>query len=237
MFDLTRQRQFDSVELKYGSHQRRDDGMCAMELVAFLAGEQHTDHPDCACPVLTGYTIRLNDSMPEVWRRQLKPYLPLLIGSRDGREAERAALLAWQAVRVFMPIMLEACHMPEQAARFRSFQHGLDAAADASYAVYATIGNTPVSNRVANVARTVIMLTARAAYSAHCAGAARAPHMGRALDASDTADIAVSLTRVAEPATVWRLAIEALDEALAVGAEARAEKQAQRRREAATVEA
>ena len=115
MHDLTRQRQFDSVKLQYGAHAARDDGMCAMELIAYLAGEQHTDHPDCACPVLTGYTLRLNDSMPEDWRQQLKPYLPLLIGTRDGREAERAALLAWQAIRVFMPIALEACHMPESA--------------------------------------------------------------------------------------------------------------------------
>lgn len=235
MFDLTRQKQFDSVQLKYGSHQRRDDGMCAMELVAFLAGEEHTDHPDCACPVLTGYTIRLNDAMPEEWRQQLKPYLPLLIGSRDGRESERAALLAWRAVRVFMPIILDACHMPERAAAFRDFRRGLDAAADAAYAVYATIGNTPLSNRVANVARSVIMLTARAAYSAHCAGAARAPHMGRALDASDTADVAIHLTRIVEPAGIWRQSIEALDEALAVGAEARAERRERRRREAASV--
>ncbi len=237
MHDLTRQRQFDSVKLQYGAHETRDDGMCAMELIAYLAGEQHTDHPDCACPVLTGYTLRLNDSMPEDWRQQLKPYLPLLIGTRDGREAERAALLAWQAIRVFMPIALEACHMPESAGAFRSFQGQLDAAADAAYAVYAMIGNTPVRSRVADATRSLTMLSARAAYSAHCAGAARAPHIGRALDASDTADVAIAITRIADPATIWRLAIEALDEALALGAEDRASKIERRRSEAVPVEA
>ena len=237
MFDLKRQRLFDSVKLKYGAHDDRDDGMCAMELVAFLAGEQHTDHPDCACPVLTGYTIRLNDAMPEAWRQQLKPYLPLLIGTRDGREPERAALLAWRAIRVFMPMVLEACHMPERAATFRDFKGGLDSAADAAYGVYATIGNTPITSRVANAARSVTMLSARAAYSAHCAGAARAPHMGRALDASDTADVAIAITRIADADTIWRLAVEALDEALAIGAEERAANQARRAREAQRVDA
>jgi hypothetical protein len=237
MFDLKRQRLFDTVDLKYGSHRERDDGMCAMEMVAFLAGEQHTDHPDCACPVLTGYTIRLNDSMPEAWRQQLKPYLPLLIGSRDGQEPKRAELLAWRAIRVFMPIMLTACHMPDRAAEFRDFRGRLDAAADACYAVFAGVGNTPVSSRVANTARTVTMQAARAAYAAHCAGDARAPHMGRAIDASDTADVAIALTRIAEPDTIWRLAVEALDEALAIGAEERAARQEARRVQAVAVEA
>ena len=235
MFDLKRQRLFDSVNLKYGAHQGRDNGMCAMELVAFLAGEQHTDHPDCACPVLTGYTIRLNDAMPEAWRQQLKPYLPLLIGSRDNREAERAELLAWKSIRLFMPIVLEACHLPERAAQFRTFSRGLDAAADACYGIYAGIGNTPIKSRVANTARSVTMLSARAAYAAHCARAARAPHMGRALDASDTADVAIALTRIADPALIWRFAIEALDEALALGAEERTARRASRPVETADV--
>jgi hypothetical protein len=39
--------------LSHGSHDRREDGMCLMEAVAFLAGERHSDRPVCACPVLS----------------------------------------------------------------------------------------------------------------------------------------------------------------------------------------
>lgn len=222
MFDLERQRRFDSVNLQYGTHRTPDDGMCAMEMVAFLAGEHHSDHPDCVCPVLTGYTIRLNDAMPESWRQQLKPYLPLLIGTRDGHEVARAELLAWRAIRVFLPIVLEACRMPEKAARFRDFQRGLDAAADAAYTIYASVSSSPAGSRAINASRAVAMHAARAAYAAHCAGSARAPHMGRAIDASDTADAAIAVTRIVDAERIWPLALEALDEGLMIGAEDRA---------------
>lgn len=221
MFDLERQRRFDSVNLQYGMHRTPNDGMCAMEMVAFLAGEHHSDHPDCVCPVLTGYTIRLNDAMPETWRQQLKPYLPTLIGTRDGHEVARAELLAWRAIRVFLPIVLEACHLPEKAIRFRDFERGLDAAADAAYTTYAAVASSPAGSRVVNATRAVAMHAARAAYSAHCAGSARAPHMGRAMDASDTADAAIACTRIVNADRIWPLALEALDDALAIGAEER----------------
>ncbi len=223
MFDLKRQRLIDSVDLKYGSHTDRDDGMCAMEMVAFLAGEEHSDHPDCACPVLTGYTIRLNDAMPEEWRQQLKPYLPLLIGTRDGKEVARAELLADYAIRVFLPIALDACHLPEKAKKFREFKGKFDRAADAAYAVYASVGTSPSGMRSINATRAASMHAARAAYAAHCAGSARAPHSARAMDASDAADAAIAVTRVADQDNVWPLALEVLDLALAIGAEERAE--------------
>ncbi len=164
MFNLKRQRQFDKVKLVYGSHGNRDDGLCAMEVVAYLAGESHSDHPDCACPVLTGYTIRMNDAMTDEWRQRLKPYLPLLIESRDGREVERAELLAWRAVQVFLPLALDACQLPDLAHRFRAMSGRLDRAADA----------------------------------------------------------AIALTRVLPAGEVWPLALEALDAALEIGADARA---------------
>ncbi len=222
MFNLQNQRLFDSVDLSYGSHKRSDDGMCAMEMVAFLAGETHSDHPDCACPVLTGFTIRLNDSMPHEWRQQLKPYLPLLIGTRDDQEVARAELLAWQAIRIFLPIALEACHQPERAARFRAFEGGLDKAADAAYAAYAALAASPAGKRAINATRLATMATARAAYASHTAGAARAPHLGQAVEASDAADVAIAVTRLADPDTIWALALETLDEAIAIGAEERA---------------
>ncbi len=221
MFDLARQRLFDKVKLAYGGHDGRDDGLCAMEVVAYLAGEDHSDHPDCACPVVTGFTIRLNDAMTDEWRQQLKPYLPLLIESRDGHEVERAELLAWRAVNVFLPLALEACLLPDLAKRFRAMDKRLDRASDAAYAAYGAIGSSPARSRSVNTGRACSMHAARAAYAAHQAGAARAPHIGRAVDASDAADAAIALTRVMPAGEVWPLALQALDAALAIGGEDR----------------
>ncbi len=200
MIDLEAQRLIDTQELSYGSHNQPDDGMCAMEMVAHLAGEQHTDHPRCACPVLTGFTIRLNDAMPERWRRRLKPYLPYLIDTRDGREGERAELLAWHAVRVFVPIALQAGGQPDRAEWLRGFEGSLTAASDACYAAYSGAQHPAAS--------------AAAAYAAH---AARAPRVIRAADASNASDAAIAAARL-KPNTVWPLALDALGDAIAIGA-------------------
>jgi hypothetical protein len=146
-----------------------------------------------------------------------------LIGTRDDHEVARAELLAWRAVRTFLPIAMEACHLPERAEAFRIFQGGLDRAADAAYAAYAALTTSPAGKRAVNAARMATMATARTAYSSHCAGAARAPHLGQAIEASDAADVAIAVTRLADPDTVWALALETLDEAIAIGAEERAE--------------
>ena len=47
------QRAFDRVELVGGSIGDPGEGrMCVMSLVAFLAGEPHSDAPGCASPVV-----------------------------------------------------------------------------------------------------------------------------------------------------------------------------------------
>lgn len=33
--------------LRHGSHESPQDGLCAMEWVAYLAGEKHSDYPSC----------------------------------------------------------------------------------------------------------------------------------------------------------------------------------------------
>ena len=39
------------VPLKKGAHSSPDAGMCALEAAAWIAGEPHSDHPECVCPV------------------------------------------------------------------------------------------------------------------------------------------------------------------------------------------
>ncbi|HWT22404.1 MAG TPA: hypothetical protein VN213_02750, partial [Solirubrobacteraceae bacterium] len=49
--------------LAKGAHRSPADGRCAMEWVAFIAGEKHTDHPVCVSPVLQRFCIALNDRL------------------------------------------------------------------------------------------------------------------------------------------------------------------------------
>ena len=38
----------DNVRLASGSHHSWRQGACLMEAVAYVAGEEHSDHPQCA---------------------------------------------------------------------------------------------------------------------------------------------------------------------------------------------
>jgi len=113
--------------LTHGAHATRDDGMCLMEAVAYLAGEPHTDSPACACRVLTAYAISLNDAMgagPDgdaLRARYLHDLAPMLVGSKSTLEVERAraVVLADHAMRVFVPLALESAGLNNEAARLR----------------------------------------------------------------------------------------------------------------------
>lgn len=85
------QRLIDQHPLQRGAHATRDDGMCAMEMVAWLAGEPHSDEPSCACPVLAAFVRACNDSMSDELRnRHLRPLVPRLVNTRSSAAAERA---------------------------------------------------------------------------------------------------------------------------------------------------
>ena len=88
----------DIVLLK-GWHRERDQGVCAMEAVAWLAGETHGESPVCACPTYSGFLRRLNDAeWPSDADRTeaLLPILPLMLGTgvigpRTSEEVRRAS--------------------------------------------------------------------------------------------------------------------------------------------------
>ena len=100
-------RLLDGISLEHGAHNRREDGMCAMELVAYIAGEQHNYKPACASELLTGYTIRLNDHMRTSERRDLKLFLPRLVGTRAGDERARFEIMARLTVTSLLAPALE----------------------------------------------------------------------------------------------------------------------------------
>ena len=135
--------------LTHGSHANREEGMCLMEAVAYLAGEPHTYAPECACPVLTEYAIVINDAMGDgpngdaLRARYLHDLAPMLVGSRSTPDVEqaRAYVLADHAVRIFAPLALDSAGLGDEAAKLRSLDAVVDkqTAAKASEAVEASM--------------------------------------------------------------------------------------------------
>ncbi len=71
-----------STELQPGFHGTPEDGLCALEAVAWMAGLPHSDQPACVCEVLTTLLRGINDHMPHFQRQRLVPFLPRLIDTR-----------------------------------------------------------------------------------------------------------------------------------------------------------
>jgi hypothetical protein len=101
---------FFGIDLRKGSHIIREDGVCAMEAAAWLAGEPHSDRPQCVCPVLAAFVIDWNDALPsdEDRNRILKPFIPKLVGSRSTAKVEehRSYLALDWLIRVYTPMWL-----------------------------------------------------------------------------------------------------------------------------------
>jgi len=111
----------NAITLQKGSHTTVDDGMCAMEAVAWLVDEPHSDHPICTCPVLAAYVRALNDRMPDDFRHRLKEYIPRLIGTRnDTLELERMRCLAWAVLTKILPMAFTAVGLIEHAEKLRN---------------------------------------------------------------------------------------------------------------------
>lgn len=100
--------EFNKIKLAYGSHHAFEEGVCAMELVAHLAGEPHSDSPKCTCtcPVIADFIRTWNDSLSaEDRERLLKPLIPRLIGTRSSKrvEMQRSMLAQDWLIRVYTP--------------------------------------------------------------------------------------------------------------------------------------
>jgi hypothetical protein len=110
--------------LSPGNHASIEDGMCAMELVAFLDGAPHTDRPRCTSEAIADFVRHINDHMPDDIRQRLLPYLPRLIGTASAEfEQERIEYFAWQTIRVFAPAALRAQGYRGFATRLERAEH------------------------------------------------------------------------------------------------------------------
>jgi len=208
-----------AIRLSPDRHASRDDGMCAMELTAWLAGEPHSDHPRCASEILAAYVRRLNDNMPDDERQRLALVAPRLIGTAgsEAEEVERAVSLAWHAVRVFAPAALRASSRSKRrAATARALERQTD--------LFKAMEKT---KRVRDaLPRQADGSWSPAAFAVHRAHeAARAAHyvlvggrgvFGEVEDNAATAAAGAAIyAHLAGCAEAWSLALDALDEMLA----------------------
>jgi len=116
------QRLIEQLPLQRGAHPTRDDGMCAMEMVAWLAGEAHSDEPECACPVLAALVRACNDAMSDRSRnRYLRPLVPQLVNTRGSAaiQRERGLLAVDALVRRLLPMWFERHHRAAEAKLLR----------------------------------------------------------------------------------------------------------------------
>ena len=229
----------DEIELKAGSHADRDKGVCAMEAVAWLAGEPHSDAPQCACPVLTRFVQKLNDKWTDDERQLLKPYLPKLIGTRYGNSLKRVHILAHAALTVFAPFALDLAKLPKEAGKLRALKFGeweinnkvaadaaaaaysaYSAAAHAAYSAYSDAAHAAAYSAAAAhaAAAAADAAAAHAAYSAYSDAAHAAAYSAAAAHAADAAaDAAYSAAAYSAKtarAQAIQLALQALDQAI-----------------------
>ena len=173
-------KQIHSIEeltkpLSRGAHDNFDDGYCAMEAVAWLAGEDHTDHPDCACPVIGAYVRKLNDRMPGEERAKLVPLLPKLIGSVREVEVERKRAFKFvdTAVRVFAKVETDEIVNRETAIKGRDAAYAMchtatyaTAAADAVTCYAAAAAADAAADAAVEAAYTTAAANGEAFYAA-----------------------------------------------------------------------
>src|ERR687888_1781198 len=113
----------DSYRLSPGRHARAEQGRCAMEWVAHMAGEAHSDRPECVSPVVGAFARSWNDALEETTRQQLRPYLARMIGTAgDGFDDARAWRCTDWLVRTGAPALLELAGLVDSAAQLRSLR-------------------------------------------------------------------------------------------------------------------
>jgi hypothetical protein len=101
----------DQFPIRRGTHTSPDDGMSAMELVAWLAGESHTAGPRSASPVITAFVGSFNDVIPSDAGRNyyLRSWIPRLVNTQGDEAVEdrRASIVIDFMVRTLLPLSLE----------------------------------------------------------------------------------------------------------------------------------
>lgn len=186
-------------KLRSGAGGSLENGLCYMETVALIAGEPITDHPQCACPVLTSFGVALNDNLPEDKRQELLPLAYKMAGTRSaGHQHERLkilGLLACRAARSVVYLNNDPRVIAAIDAAERYWQNPTKKAACAAAHV-ATHAPAHAARAAARAAADADAAYAYAAADAACTAAARA---------------------AADADAIWDDAIKALESAIDAG--------------------
>src|SRR6185437_8674407 len=187
-------------DLRKGNSNDPRNGACVMDAVSWFEYGKLGDHPECVCPVIAAFVRPVNDFLDDANRQRLKLYIPRFVGTVDpASEQARAEYLAWQAIRVFAPIALDAAGLKDQAARLREFKGTLKEAPQAVWEAEAAAWAAAEA------------AAARARAAAAEAGAARAA-AGAAAEAAEAA--------AADKRSITAAVFAALDGVLAIGCQA-----------------
>lgn len=108
----------ETLVLLKGNHGSRAEGVCLLEAVAWVAGDIHTDHPECVSPVIAAFGRRWNDDLDDVGRQRLKPYITRMIGTSGNPEADevRAWMVTDWLVRVHTAATSRTCRSSDRCA-------------------------------------------------------------------------------------------------------------------------
>ena len=215
------------ITLDYGSHDTFDGGHCALEVVAWLADEGHTDAPVSVSPVLRRFTISLNDNWSQEQRQKLIPFLPRMVGTAgDGQDKARSYLALDWLIRIYTPAWLDLAGLTVEAQELRDLRRIVDmvtaeaaglvirnaqkkaAAAWAADAAYAARAAAYAARDAAYAARDAAYAAAEAAYAADAAA--------RAAYAADAAGDAAAPTVETLQASALELLDRMIDPSAAV---------------------
>src|SRR6185437_7430485 len=128
MATKARELDIDKLMLMSGAHRKTQKEFCVMEAVAYVAGEPWSDHPSCACPVLSAFMRSWNDSLDDQARQRLKPYILRLVGTNDGNSDRRGWMFLDWLSRECAAEFLELAGLGEHSVALRSLPEIVDAA-------------------------------------------------------------------------------------------------------------
>jgi hypothetical protein len=87
-FSEEAQKLLDLIDLGHGAHDTWQEGMCVMEAVAFVTGQNQTDEPICVASSIREMMIEANDNNGDTERQKLKQAVPFIVGTRPVKLVE-----------------------------------------------------------------------------------------------------------------------------------------------------
>lgn len=120
--DTDRLAKIEELRLARGAHDSLPRGASVMEAVAYVAGEDFSDHPRCASPVVSAFLRAWNDRLDDETRQRLKPYVVRVVGTAgsDAEEGRRRDLLWQWVLGTLVPTWLEIAGMHTEAEDVRA---------------------------------------------------------------------------------------------------------------------